>query len=218
MRPAQIEGMRQSPHRVDSFSIRPTKAFSQVVRLPAERADTRGDLPDSSCWTPCYSFRRGIKQRTELFRVCPAERTENRAQIANLPVFLPVLQGGGLSETGLAGVRPPPTIRPEFAARPDLRKTGVISVGYGRARKFVAGETYIAPAWSRLRRPCLCLQIPFSRSPEWSISGDRFALFGDGSSGTASVSRLLAGKAAGTSPRATKDFRRAVSVGDVDDG
>ena len=42
------------------------------------------------CLAPCYSCRQGIGQRAELFGVCRLGRAENRAQIANLPVFLPV--------------------------------------------------------------------------------------------------------------------------------
>ena len=38
-------------------------------------------------------------------------------------------------ETGSAGLRPPPTIRPEFDAHPDLRRIAVISGGLPAGRE-----------------------------------------------------------------------------------
>ena len=76
--------------------------------LAACSADTHGSLPDTPCSAPCYSSRQSIRQHTELFGVCRPERGENRAQIANLHVFLPVTRGAASPETGFAGLRPPP--------------------------------------------------------------------------------------------------------------
>src|SRR5208282_2070371 len=67
----------------------------------AQNAETGGNLPDTPCSAPCSSFRRRIKQRAELFADCRPEKPENKAQIADLPVFLPV-------------TREQPTRRPVF--------------------------------------------------------------------------------------------------------
>src|SRR5271166_7148237 len=57
---------------------------------PVRSPDTRGNLPDTPCSAPCYSFRRRINQLAELFALCPRKSAENGARIADLPVFLPV--------------------------------------------------------------------------------------------------------------------------------
>src|SRR6185437_16900266 len=77
-------------------------------------ADTHGSLPDTPCSAPCYSCGQSIRQHTELFGVCRPERGENRAQIANLPVFLPVTRGAASPETGFVGTARPATaiVRP----------------------------------------------------------------------------------------------------------
>src|SRR6185437_6439167 len=87
-------------------------------------ADTHGSLPDTPCSAPCYSCGQSIRQHTELFGLCRPERGENRAQIANLPVFLPVTR-----------VRPPRRpVSQDCAHHQPPRRSGALWVVGGSPR------------------------------------------------------------------------------------
>src|SRR5271166_3751288 len=74
-----------------SSAIKRTWLDAAAKRGSADRCpETRGKLPDTPCSAPCYSLRRKLKQPAELFGTCRSEKSKDRAQIADLPVFLPV--------------------------------------------------------------------------------------------------------------------------------
>src|SRR5271165_2868427 len=82
---------------------------------PAERG-TQGSLFCSRANAPCFPLFRSLFRRVgEAYREafenpafsCCIDR-QNRPVLASLPVFLPVTRERQPSETGFAGLRPPP--------------------------------------------------------------------------------------------------------------